>query len=163
MHNPPQVDTVQPLPPTNRLSPKNQVTLPREARALAGNPTLVRALAQWMPGRRERTQRHAVVMLMSEDELRRRERRIIDDPKLEALDKHVLVQELNAGAATLAIDDQRRVVIPAHFVEYLKLERDVLFVATGDLIYAWNPDEFRRWSEPAPLAGSPDLSTYLIV
>lgn len=154
---------MSPLPPTNRLSPKNQVTLPREASALAGGPAHLRALPHWMPGKADRSQRHAVVVLMTEADLRRRERKIIDDAQLSAQDKLVLVQELNAGAVPLAIDDQRRVVVPAHLVDYLKLERDALFVPTGDLIYLWNPDEFRRWSEPPPAAGAPDLSRFILV
>ena len=154
---------VQPLPPTNRLSPKNQVTLPRDAAALVGGPAHMRALPQRMPGRRERTLFHPVVVLMTEDGLRRRERLIIDDTTIVSADKTVLVQELNAGAVPLAIDDQRRVVIPAHLVEYLRLQRDALFVPTADLIYLWNPDEFRRWQEAVPPAGSLDLSRFIIV
>lgn len=154
---------MHPLPPTNRLSPKNQVTLPRDAAALAGDPTHVRALPYRMPGRGDGDATHPVVLLMTETDLRTRERRIADDPAIPAQQKMRLIVELNAHAVALAIDDQRRVVLPAHLVEYLGLERDVLFVATGDLIYAWNPDAFRRWIEPAPPAGSPDLSTYLIV
>jgi DNA-binding transcriptional regulator/RsmH inhibitor MraZ len=154
---------VLPIPPTNRLSPKNQVTLPRDAAALAGEPAHLRALAHWMPGKGDRSQRSPVVLLMTEAELRKRERRIIESPELSSEDKQVLVQSLNAGAAVLAIDDQRRVVVPSHLVEYLRLERDALFVTTGDLIYLWNPDEFQRWSASAPPAGAPDLSRFILV
>lgn len=150
-------------PRTNRLSPKNQVTLPRDAAALAGEPAHVRALPHWMPGKSEPSARSPVVLLMTEAELRRRERRIIDDQRLGSLDKQRLVMQLNAGAESLAIDDQRRVVLPQPLVDYLRLERDAFFVATGDLIYLWNPDEFRRWSEaPAP-ADAPDLSQFILV
>jgi len=154
---------VLPAPPTNRLSPKNQVTLPRDAAALIGDPAHVRALAHWMPGKSDRTQRSPVVLLMSESELRKRERRIIEAANLSAEDKQVLVQSLNAGAAVLGIDDQHRVVVPKHFVDYLKLERDALFVTTGDLIYLWNPDEFQRWSGVAAPAGAPDLTQFILV
>jgi DNA-binding transcriptional regulator/RsmH inhibitor MraZ len=154
---------VLPAPPTNRLSPKNQVTLPRDAAALAGDPAHIRALAHWMPGRGDRTLRSPVVLLMTEGDLRKRERRIIDTPELKPEDKLVLVQDLNARAAQLAIDEQRRVVIPAHLVEYLKLERDALFVTTGDMIYLWNPDEFQRWSGAATPAGTPDLTQFILV
>lgn len=154
---------MHPIPPTNRLSPKNQVTLPRDAAALAGDPGHVRALPYRMPGKSDAGQTHPVLLLMTEEDLRKRERRIADDARIPANDKMRLIVELNAHAVALPIDDQRRVVLPAHLVDYLKLERDVLFVATGDLIYAWNPDEFTRWSQPAPAAGAPDLSTYLIV
>lgn len=148
-----------PIPPTNRLSPKNQVTLPRDAAALAGDPPFVRAMPHFMPGRQDHAKRSPVVLLMTEQDLRKRERRIIEDPRRSDADKLVLVQQLNAGAVPLAIDDQRRVVLPAHLVTYLALDRDVLFVPTGDLIYLWNPDEFRRWSE----AEAPDLSAYILV
>ncbi len=152
-----------PSPPTNRLSPKNQVTLPRDAAALAGEPAHLRALAHWMPGKGDRAQRSPVVLLMTEAELRKRERRIIESPELSPEDKQVLVQSLNAGAAVLAIDDQRRVVVPQHLVEYLQLERDALFVTTGDLIYLWSPEEFQRWSASASPAGAPDLSRFILV
>lgn len=154
---------MSPLPPTNRLSPKNQVTLPREAQALAGAPAHLRALPHWMPGRADSRQRHPVVLLMTEADLRRRERKIIDSPEVPALHKQNLVMELNAGAVQLAIDDQRRVVIPAHQVEYLALERDALFVCTGDLIYLWNPAEFQRWRDAAAAPGTPDLSGFILV
>jgi len=152
-----------PAPPTNRLSPKNQVTLPRDAAALVGEPAQVRALAHWMPGKAERSQRSPVVLLMSDSELRKRERRIIEATHLSAEDKQVLVQSLNAGAAVLGIDDQRRVVVPQHLVDYLKLERDALFVTTGDLIYLWNPEEFQRWSGAVAPAGAPDLTQFILV
>lgn len=152
-----------PIPPTNRLSPKNQVTLPREAAILAGSPSQVRALCQAMPGKSEPARTSPVVVLMTEAGLRLRERRIIEDPGLSHEEKLVRVQELNAGAALLAIDDQRRVVLPAPFVDYLGLDRDILFVCTGDLIFAWNPDEFRRWHEAAPAPGSPALSRFILV
>jgi DNA-binding transcriptional regulator/RsmH inhibitor MraZ len=154
---------VLPPPPTNRLSPKNQVTLPRDAAALVGDPTHLRGLAHWMPGKADRSLRSPVILLMSESELRKRERRIIDAPGLSAEDKQVLVQSLNAGAAVLGIDDQRRVVVPQPFVDYLKLGRDALFVTTGDLIYLWNPDEFQRWNGAAAPAGAPDLTQFILV
>ena len=161
MHNPPQGNAVLPAPPTNRLSPKNQVTLPRDAPGLAG-VAQVRALAHWMPGKADRAQRSPVVLLMSEADLRRRERRILDAPNLSAEDKMVHVQDLNARAAQLAIDDQRRVVVPQHLVDYLALQRDALFVTSGDIVYLWNPDEFQRWSNPDKPA-STDLTQFLIV
>ena len=151
-----------PVLPTNRLSPKNQVTLPRDADALAGAGH-VRALAHWMPGKADREQRSPVVLLMTEADLRKRERRIIDAPNLSAEDRMVYVQDLNSRAAKLAIDEQRRVVVPAHLVEYLKLDRDALFVTTGDVTYLWNPDEFQRWGGAATPAGAPDLTQFILV
>lgn len=150
-----------PAPPTNRLSPKNQVTLPRDADGLAGVDK-VRALPHWMPGKSDRAQRSPVVLLMNEAELRKRERRIIDAPDLSADDKLVFVQDLVSRAAPLNVDEQRRVVVPQHLIDYLGVERDVLFVCSGDLVYLWNPDEFQRWSNPAKPV-STDLTKYLIV
>ena len=151
-----------PIPPTNRLSPKNQVTLPRDAAGLAGIEH-VRALASWMPAQDSAGKPSPVVLLMSEPELRRRERRIIEAADVKPERKQVLVQQLNAGAASLSIDEQRRIVLPAHQVEYLALQRDVLFVTTGDLVYVWNPDEFQRWSSAAAPADEPDLSRFILV
>lgn len=163
MHNLPQGNSVLPAPPTNRLSPKNQVTLPRDAAALVGDPAHLRGLPHWMPGQADHAERSPVILLMSEADLRKRERHIIDAPNLSAEAKLVLVQKLNANAAVLGIDDQRRVVVPQPFVDYLKLGRDALFVATGDLIYLWNPDEFQRWSGAAAPAGAPDLTQFILV
>ncbi|MCS6969840.1 MAG: division/cell wall cluster transcriptional repressor MraZ [Planctomycetota bacterium] len=150
-----------PLPPTHRLSPKKQLTLPRDAVGLAGLEQ-VRALPHYMPGKADRRQRSPVVLIMSEQELRRRERRILEAADRTPEDKLVLVQELNARAVQLAIDDQRRIVLPQHLVDYLGLQRDALFVVTGDIVYLWNPEEFARWSNPAQ-APTIDLTPYLIV
>jgi DNA-binding transcriptional regulator/RsmH inhibitor MraZ len=154
---------MSPLPPTYRLSPKNQVTLPRESQIVAGGPSHLRALPHWMPGRAAPGVRHPVVLLMTEADLRRRERKIIDSPELTPIQKQNLVMELNAGAVQLAVDEQHRVVIPAHQVEYLALGRDALFVSTGDLIYLWNPAEFQRWRDVDSAPDTPDLSAFILV
>lgn len=151
-----------PLPPTHRLSPKNQLTLPRDAVQLNGLAQL-RALPHALPGRSDPQQLHPVVLLMSEEELRRCERRIIEDAALPPVEKMVKVQELNAYAVVLAIDDQRRIVLPQHLVQHLGLQarREAFFVVTGAIVYLWNPEEFQRWISP-PGAPRFDLTPYLL-
>ena len=64
--------------PTQRLSPKNQVTIPREARALlvAGEVDHVRGMRHGIP-KNGGGEVFPVLLLLTEKELQRREERII--------------------------------------------------------------------------------------
>lgn len=153
---------------TQRLSPKNQVTIPREARALLASSEVdhVRgvkhAFDKIIPG--QNTQRFPVLILMTEKELQRREQKIIDDVTLSPDRRNELVTKLNGEMSMMAIDSQRRIVLPPHFVAYLKLDREIFFVCTNTTIQAWRPDDYLSWSgrdeQPAP---NPALSAYLMI
>jgi DNA-binding transcriptional regulator/RsmH inhibitor MraZ len=151
--------------PTQRLSPKNQVTIPRDARALTacGEVDHLRGMTHAIT-KSGTNQSFPVLILVTEDELKRREQKITEDPALTQVQKVELVTLLNGGAASMAIDGQHRVVLPPHFVEYLKLDRDVFFVCTNSVIQVWNPDDYLAWSgrseQPAP---NPALSAYLVI
>ena len=151
--------------PTQRLSPKNQVTIPREARALltAGDVDHVRAMkhAMSMPGG---TEIFPIVLLLTERELQRREQRILDDAALSPDQRLHLVTALNGEMALLAIDAQHRVVLPAHMVKHLGLERDVFFICTNTTIQVWNPSHYLRWSgREAGASHNPALNAYLMI
>ncbi len=155
--------------PTHRLSPKNQVTIPREARALQGTGEVghLRGRMHGIPGQQS-AEIFRVVMLMTESELQRREARILADTALSGDEKFKLVTELNGGMAMMSLDDQRRIVLPQHFVAYLGLDRDVFFVCTNTTIQAWHPDQYLRWSgadtrAPAAPVYNPALNTYLAI
>jgi DNA-binding transcriptional regulator/RsmH inhibitor MraZ len=148
---------------TSRLSPKNQATLPREARALAGGQlSQLRALPTSVASPADPARRFPTVILMSEAELTRREQAIRADSRLNEAQRLHLVMQLNAGSALLAIDDQRRVVLPPRLVEHLRLtDRDIFFVPSNDVIFVWSPAEYLAYARPAD--SGPDLSHYLLV
>ena len=157
--------------PTQRLSPKNQVTIPREARALLqeGGVDHLRGMKHAMPGlgSAEHGAPHPlfpILLLLTEQELQRREQRIIDDARLSPEQRLHLVTALNGEMASMAIDAQHRVVLPAHLVGYLGLERDVFFVCTNTTIQVWNPADYLTWSgRGAGPSYHPDLTSYLMI
>lgn len=150
--------------PIQRLSPKNQVTIPREARAL-----LVAGEVDHLRGMKHAIAKSGgpifpVLVLMTEKELQRREQKIIDDPSLAPEVRLELVTRLNGESAMMSIDAQHRIVLPAPFVSYLKLDRDIFFVCTNTTIQAWRPDDYLAWSgrDEQP-AANPALSAYLMI
>lgn len=151
--------------PTQRLSPKNQVTIPREARALltAGDVDHLRGMKHAM-GKAGNAEVHPILLLMTEKELQRREQKILDDAALTPEQRLHLVTALNGEMAMMAIDAQHRVVLPAHLVGYLGLERDVFFVCTNSTIQVWNPEHYLRWSgrDNGP-SHNPALNAYLMI
>jgi len=151
--------------PTNRLSPKNQVTLPGDARTFGGGdlPKQLHGLPHGMTSDRGET--FPVLVIMSDSELRRREQKILDDARLTGEQKLNLVTRLNGGLATMAVDAQHRVVLPPHVVAHLKVDRDVFLVATNTTIQVWNPDHYRRWAglDGETPAVNPALSEYLAI
>lgn len=151
--------------PIQRLSPKNQVTIPREARALlaAGDMDHLRGMKHGLV-KSGTTTIFPVLVLMIEKELQRREQKIIDDPTLSPEARLELVTRLNGEMAMMSIDAQHRIVLPAHFVSYLKLDREAFFVCTNTTIQVWKPDDYLAWSghvdQPAI---NPALTAYLMV
>lgn len=135
--------------PTQRLSPKNQMTLPRGVRSLAGaeDQGFVCALphAMSLP---DGSGRVPVVVLMTEGELASRERAIRENPELDGRTKERQIALLNGHVRQLAIDNSRRVVLPPHFVERLKLEREVYLFGSNDSVLVWNPADWIRYSDP---------------
>lgn len=151
--------------PTQRLSPKNQVTIPREARALltAGDVDHLRGMKHAMSKAKD-GEVFPILLLLTEKELQRREQRIIDDPALSSEQLLHLVTALNGEMAMMAIDAQHRVVLPAHFVSYLGLERDIFFVCTNTTIQVWNPDHYLRWTgQGSGPSHNPALNAYLMI
>ena len=75
-----------------------------------------------------------------------------------------LVTALNGEMAMMAIDAQHRVVLPAHFVSYLALERDLFFVCTNTTIQVWQPDHYLRWTgQGSGPTHNPALNAYLMI
>jgi len=151
--------------PTQRLSPKNQVTIPREARALltAGDVDHLRGMKHAMSKAKD-GEVFPILLLLTEKELQRREQRILDDPALAPEQRLHLVTALNGEMSMMAIDAQHRVVLPAHFVSYLGLERDIFFVCTNTTIQVWNPDHYLRWTgHGSGPSHNPALNAYLMI
>jgi DNA-binding transcriptional regulator/RsmH inhibitor MraZ len=150
----------------HRLSPKNQVTIPREARVFAVGGAKIEHL---------RARRHVVrkpnaaeefpaILLMTEAELQERERRILADERLNDDEKFAYVTRINDEMKVLAMDAQNRVVLPAECVAHIGIgdSRDVKFVCTNTLIQLWHPEHYQRYAGTgAALAYDPLLSKYL--
>ncbi len=153
--------------PTQRLSPKNQVTLSRDLRALApGDGAPVEHLRGIQHGLAKDGggELFPVILLMTEAELKRREDRILADPALDGATRLALVTRLNGGAARMALDGQNRIVLPPHFVAYLGLEREIFLNDTNTTVQAWNPQHYLRWSgRDAGVVVDPLLTSYLAI
>jgi DNA-binding transcriptional regulator/RsmH inhibitor MraZ len=155
--------------PTLRLSPKHQVTIPAEGRALVGaGDGVLCGRTHAMPRLPESLGDDAVfpvVLLMSRTELRRREQVIRDDASIAPLQREALAMKLRATVVELAFDGQNRVVLPQVFIDHLRLERDVFFVVMNDSMRVWNPEHYQRWSGPARsqhgVPYDPSLDSYL--
>lgn len=133
--------------PTQRLSPKNQVTVPREARAfLAIGEESVLCAMQHRVRSESRNETFPVLLLMTDKELQRREQKIIDDATLSPAKRFELMTKLNGGVRRMAVDAQHRVVLPAHFVSFLDIGKDLFFVCTNTTVQIWNPAHYLRWS-----------------
>jgi DNA-binding transcriptional regulator/RsmH inhibitor MraZ len=151
--------------PTLRLSPKNQVTIPADGRALVTEGEAVLCGRTHAMAREGTDEVYPVVMLMSRAELRRRETAIRQDPSLTPVQREALAMKLRATVEELHVDGQNRVVLPQAFVAHLQLDREVFFVVMNDSIRVWNPAHFLAWSGPvrtqAGVAYDPALDSYL--
>lgn len=131
---------------THRLSPKNQVTLPRGNRGLPGVDEAGQLCAMPYHMRLRDGTKLPVVILLTEDELREREERIRAREDVDAMTKERRIAVLNGHVRILALDGQRRVVIPGHFVSLLKLEREVFMIASNNSVTVWNPQDWLRYA-----------------
>ena len=144
--------------PTQRLSPKHQVTIPSKARGLlGGDETVLYGRTHHMP-KAGSDELFPMVLLMSAAEMARREQLIRQDPALTPVQKETLAIKLHAMVEDLHLDGQNRVVLPPRFVAHLGLDKDVFFVATNSAVHVWQPDTFVRWSGDD---AGPDLNDYL--
>ena len=132
---------------THRLSPKNQVTLPKGNRGLPGVDETGQLCALPHRMRLHDGTPIPVVLLLTEDELRRREYRIRERDDVDAMTKERRIAKLNGHARLLSVDGQRRVVLPPHFVDLLKLEREVFMFASNNSVMVWNPQDWLRYDD----------------
>jgi DNA-binding transcriptional regulator/RsmH inhibitor MraZ len=135
--------------PTQRLSPKHQVTLPRGARGLQGAEEVGSLCA--MPHRMKLPDGSGtvpVVILLTEQELQQRENDIRAREDLDAMNKERRIARLNGHVRQLAIDAHRRVVLPKHFVEHIAAEKDVFLFSNNASVLVWNPHDWLRYAEP---------------
>ena len=133
--------------PTQRISPKHQVTLPRGSRGLPGIDASAQVCALPHKMRMRDGTVLPVIVLLAEDELRQREERIRAREDVDAVTKERRIALLNGHVRTLAVDGQRRVVLPAHFVDLLKLDREVFMVSNNTSVTVWNPEDWRRYND----------------
>lgn len=132
---------------TQKLSPKNQVTLPKGARALEAvvpGDGYVCIKPDVMPGRNE-GERSKVIVLMTEDEVNARDTAIRASAELSQAEKLRAILHFNGDIVRVAVDTQRRVVLPGHLVSWLSLEREIYMFSTNTAVIGWHPDEWRKW------------------
>ncbi len=149
--------------PTSRLSPKNQATLPRDARALAGlsEGGVVCGRTGWAAND-QKTSKWPIVQLFTPAELDKRERNLRDRYATDEARLFKLVTQLNAGVRQMTLDAQNRIVLSAPFVEHLGVDRDLFFVTTNETVQVWNPAHFLAWSASDQGGGDGDLSLLMI-
>jgi DNA-binding transcriptional regulator/RsmH inhibitor MraZ len=148
----------------HRLSPKNQVTLPRDARSLA-------ALADGdvvcaMPRKalhEDPARRFPVVTLVTLPELRAREEKLRARYAGDEVTRFRKLQVFNEGIRQLAVDGQRRIVLPAHFVAHVGIggDRDLYFSCSNDTIQLWNPTHYLAWKGETVDGSDSDLDALM--
>ncbi|NRA37926.1 MAG: hypothetical protein HRU15_07290 [Planctomycetes bacterium] len=147
--------------PTQRISAKNQVTLPRSARGLLGTEKEAALCGLQQPMRcLSDDGKFPVVLLMTENELRKTEQRILDNESLDPLKKQNMIMQLNGKVHRMSVDGQNRIVLPGHFVEYLGLERDVFMFSTNNGVAVWNPKDWEAYNANQD---EDELGTYLLM
>lgn len=142
---------------TSRISPKHQITLPRSTRGLPGieEGAVVCALPRAMP-LRDGSKLSALVVL-TEEELRKREDAIRAREDIPAATKERLIAKLNGRVRQLAVDRQRRVVLPQHFVKMLNLDRDVYMFVNNQSVMIWHPNDWLRYNQDLEEEDADDL------
>lgn len=132
----------------HRLSPKNQVTLPRDARSLADvkDGDVVCAMLR-KALHDDSARRLPIVTLVTLPELRRRENTLRERFAADDTTRFRKLQILNEGIRQLAVDAQRRIVLPAHFVAHVGIaeSRDLYFSFSNDTVQLWNPAHYLAW------------------
>lgn len=134
---------------TQRLSPNHQLTLPREADALAGDLVLEKVSVKpyWMARPDAPERKYPVLLIMTREEVRRRIdqiRQVVTDPHRQTFEVNALVGDI----ATLAVDSKRRVVLPPVQVRYLNLDRDVYVYSSDRSVVVWNPQDWLAYLAP---------------
>ena len=76
-----------------------------------------------------------------------RETTIREHPALSPAQKEAAIISLNGDAVWMKVDAQHRIVLAAHLVQYLNLEREVYMFSTNSALNLWHPAEWQRWSE----------------
>ena len=128
-----------------RLSPKNQLTLRKDARALGGlrQGDVVVAKRHWST--HAAGDRFQTIAVMTEARLEEQTEAIRNHPTLSVAEKETAIINLNGDAHWLGVDAQNRVVLPQDLRQWLNLERDVVQFSTGSVVLLWHPDEWQRW------------------
>ena len=141
----------------HRLSPKNQVTLPRDARSLADlrEGDVVCAMPR-KALHEDPARRFPVVTLVTLPELRARYAG-------DEITRFRKLQVFNEGIRQLAVDAQRRIVLPAHFVAHVGIadDRDLYFSCSNDTIQLWNPTHYLAWKGEAVEGADSDLDALM--
>ena len=136
----------------HRLSPKNQVTIPRDARVFAGGAGALSGHLRGarVPVRKPKTlETFNTVMLFTEAELQRREDQIRANPALDDDQRSQHIARLNDDMKVMPIDGQNRIVLPAEFVAFLAIgdAREIKFICSNRAIQAWNPDHYAVYAD----------------
>lgn len=149
---------------THRISPKNQVTLPKGAKALADAEELdgfVCGTTHRMT-KPETGEKFRVVVLMTEGELHKREEEFRTNPQLSPEKREAYVARLNGNVQRMAIDAQRRIVLPKRFVDYLGLGKEAFMVVNKYTVVVWQPEDWHAYIDTEASADEDDLPLMMI-
>jgi DNA-binding transcriptional regulator/RsmH inhibitor MraZ len=151
----------------HRLSPKNQVTIPRDARVFAGGAgaTVGHLRGSRVVVRKPDTKElFNTVMLLTESELQRREDQIRNNAAYDVDKRAQAIAKLNDDMKAMPIDAQNRIVLPAEFVAFLGIgdAREIKFICSNTAIQAWNPEHYAAYADlSAQPAYDPQLAAVL--
>jgi DNA-binding transcriptional regulator/RsmH inhibitor MraZ len=104
-------------------------------------------------------ERFPVLRLMTEAGKRQREQEILNDTALSRQAQQRLLTLMNGHASRMTVDRQNRIVVPAHQLRHIGVDKDVYIFESNGALMAWNPSDWVRY---AAVDESEDLSAYLL-
>jgi MraZ protein len=85
--------------------------------------------------------------LYPEDEWRKREDELLERLRTDKTLHRKYRRAVIGGAEEVAIDKQKRVMIPQKFLAAVNIRKDVLLIGNLDKIEIWDPGEFRAYND----------------
>lgn len=87
---------------------------------------------------------YPIIRVMTESALQGYEQEIRDSEELTRPERAARISALRGNAWRMALDKQNRVVLPAHHIGALKLDREAYVFEANGVLQVWNPSD---WSD----------------